>query len=210
MRKNLYGISAFVLAFGILSVSVLRSSSVAPAYGYSAPVNSPVPSPTPIPDIDYLIPYPGKILPDNALWYAKVVRDRMQYYFAGDILKKADLALLYSDKRLAASKNLFEKSKPDLATTVLTKGEKYLEIAVRDEELARKAGVDTGDFLIKIATASLKHQEVIKEEILPMAPEDLKPVVVKAADYAKNTYKNSRDVLNSLGKEAPKDPINWQ
>lgn len=210
MRKYLYGISAFVLAFVILSVSVLRCSSVSPAYGYSTPSPTTVTVPTPTPAVNYILPYPGGILPDNWLWYFKAIRDRFQYTITTDPLKKADLALLFSDKRLGASLTLFENKKPDIAATTLSKGEKYLEEAVADEALARKAGLNTNDFLIKLANASLRHRQIIEEDIMPLSPEDIKPEVVKAEDYSKNTYKISRDILSSKGITAPKDPFNGQ
>jgi hypothetical protein len=212
MRKYLYGLTAFVLAFVILSVSVLRSASLSPAYGYSSPspIAKTAPSPTPIPTINYFLPYPGGILPDNWLWYCKATRDRMQYLVTGDPLRKADLNLLYSDKRLGASLTLFENKKPDIAATTLVKGEKYLEEAVKDEETARKAGINTNDFLVKLANASLKHRQIIEEKIIPLAPEDIKPEIVKAEDHSKNTYKVCRDLLNSAGIAPPKDPFNGQ
>jgi hypothetical protein len=212
MRKYLYGLVAFVLAFVILSVSVLRSCSVTSAYGYTAPTPTATVNPTPTPTIviDYVLPYPGGILPDNLLWYFKAARDKFQYLIATDPLKKADLALLYSDKRLGASETLFEEKKPDIAATTLTKGEKYLEEAASDEAIARKAGINTNDFLVKLANASLKHRQIIEEQILPLAPEDIKPGIVQAEDYAKNIYKTCRDILSSKGIAAPKDPFNGQ
>lgn len=208
--KSLYGVIAFVLAFAVLSVSVLRIASVAPAYGFSATPLPFAPIPTPMPEILYGLPFPGKILPDNWLWYFKAIRDRFQYKITTDKLKKAELSLLYSDKRLGASLTLMENKKPDLGVSVLTKGEKYLDIARSDEEIARRAGIDTHDFLIKLATASLKHRQIIEEKIMPLTPEDLKPDVVKAEDYAKNAYKSCRDSLNSTGIACPKDPFNGQ
>jgi hypothetical protein len=211
MRKYLYGISAFVLAFVILSVSVLRSAAVAPAYGFSAtPIPVPLSTATPMAEIVYPLPYPGKILPDNWLWYFKAARDKIQYTVTTDALKKADLALLYSDKRLGASLTLFENKKPDLAVSVLTKGEKYLEIAAKDEMIARNKGIDTHDFLTRFATASLRHRQIIEEKIIPLTPEDLRPEVIKAVDHAKNSYKSCRDGLNSRGIDCPKDPFNGQ
>ena len=167
-------------------------------------------APSPTPAIDYTLPYPGGIHPDNWFWYFKVIRDRLQYMITRDPLKKADLALLFSDKRLSSSQILFENGKPDLAVSTLTKGEKYLEQAVADEAMARSVGVNTGDFLTKLANASLRHRQVIEEKIIPLSPEDIKPVVTKAEDYAKNTYKSSRDALNSKGIAVPKDPFNGQ
>ncbi|HKB88702.1 MAG TPA: DUF5667 domain-containing protein [Patescibacteria group bacterium] len=208
MRKYLYGVASFVLAFVILSVSVVRSAAV--SYGYSAPTPTTKIVPTPTPTINYFLPYPGKILPDNWLWYFKAIRDKSQYLITTDPLKKADLALLYSDKRLGGSVTLFENKKPDIAASTLTKGEKYLEEAVKDEEIAKDRGINTNDFLIKLANASLRHRQVIEEQILPLTPEDMKPVVIKSEDYAKNVYKTCRDALNSASITLPKDPFNGQ
>lgn len=208
--KYLYGVTAFVLAFAILSVSVLRSVIVTTAYGYSA---TPVPVsliPTPLPEVIYPLPYPGKILPDNWLWYLKAIRDQIQYSVTTDPLKKADLALLYADKRLGASLTLLQNKKPDLAVSVLSKGEKYLEIATTDAGKAKSVGLNTTDFLTKLATSSLRHRQIIEEQIMPLTPEDLKPSVVKSEDYSKNTYKSCRDSLSSTATVVPKDPFNGQ
>jgi hypothetical protein len=207
IRKYLYGVAAFVLAFAILTVSVLKSSSVKPAYGFSSPIPSELKTPPPKAEITYDLPYPGRILPDNSFWYFKAGRDRVQYLATGDELKKAELTLLYSDKRLAAAQKLLDNKKPDLAVSTLTKGEKYLEMALRNEQLAREKGVNTDEFLQKLATAALKHRELIEFELMPLTPEDLKPEVVKAMDYSKNTYKNCRDILNGRGVLPPNDPF---
>jgi len=205
--KYLYGLFAFALAFVILSVSFLKSCSITSAYGYTTP--SPTVSNS-TSTIDYVLPYPGSILPDNWLWYFKAARDRFQYTISTDPLKKADLALLYSDKRLGASLTLFEDKKPDIAASTLTKGEKYLEEAAIDEALARKTGLNTNDFLIKLTNASLKHRQVIEGSIIPLTPDDIKPGVIKTEDYSKDTYKACREALNSKGITAPKDPFNGQ
>jgi hypothetical protein len=210
MRKYLYGVSAFVLAFVILSVSFLKSCSITSAYGYTTPSSTSRNTLALASSINYVLPYSGSVLPDSWLWYFKAARDGFQYTITINPLKKADLALLYSDKRLGASLVLFENKKPDLAATTLTKGEKYLEIAAEDEALARKAGVNTDVFLIKLANASLKHRQVIEEKIIPLTPDDIKPGVIKTEDYSKNTYKACRDVLSSKGITAPKDPFNGQ
>jgi hypothetical protein len=208
MRKYLYGASAFGFGFLVLVVSFLRSASIAPAYGFSMTPTPKADLVTPSLQVVYGLPYPGKILPDNVLWYLKATRDKLQYMITRDSLKKADLALLFADKRLGASLILLENQKPDLAVSTLTKGEKYLEMAARDEARARTQGINTSEFLTKLATASLSHRQTIEEKMMPMAPEDLKPEIVKALDYSKNTYKSSRDNLNTKGLTAPIDPFN--
>jgi len=205
MRKYLYGFVVFALAFGILSVSVLRSASISYVFAVSSPTPTPV-SVTKITKVDYQFPYPGSIMPDNILWSLKAGRDKLWYFITFNHSKKADIALLFSDKRLQLARTLFENKKPDIALSTLTKGEKYLEIAAAEEGIARAKGEDTSIFLTKLATSALKHREVI-EEMLAIAPEDAKPEMIKIEDYSKNAYKAARDALNSKGISSVKDPF---
>ena len=211
MRKYLYGLAAFVLAFAILSVTVLRCCSVVSfaSNNYTLTPSS-SPTPTPMPQVLYNLAYPGSILPDNWLWYLKAIRDRIQYLVTTNPLKKAELGLLYSDKRLAASLTLFQEKKPDVAVSTLEKGEKYLDQSYSDAAKAKKEGINTSDFLTKLATSALKHRQIIEEQIMPLAPEDVRPEIVKTEDSSKNLYKLCKSELESMGIAAPKDPFNGQ
>jgi hypothetical protein len=204
IRKYLLGLSVLVFAFAILSISILESSSV--SYSFTSPTPPSSVLGAAIPQVDYQLPFPGGILPDNPLWGVKVLRDKVWYFITSSPLKRAELALLFADKRLVSSRILFENKKPDIAVSTFTKGEKYLEIAANQEKEARAKGFDTSAFLVKLATAALKHREVA-EASLSLVPEDGKPVVVKTEDYAKNIYKETRDALNSKGTTPPKDPF---
>ena len=81
-------------------------------------------------NIDYLLAYQGKIGPDSSLWYLKVLRDKSWYFFTFDAERKAELNLLFSDKRLNSALELFKENRPELGYVTLTKAEKYLESAV--------------------------------------------------------------------------------
>lgn len=207
LRKIALVLSAVSFAFLVLVVSILRCSAVS----YSASAS---PSPTPPTDssqedkieINYLLPYPGKILPDSPFWYAKALRDKIWFLVTSNPTRKAELLVLFADKRLLSSKILFEKDKPAIALSTLTKAEKYLEKALLLEKKNRGKGVETKEFLLRLANASLKHRQVI-EEILTIAPEDTRPQVIKVGDYAKNVFKESRDALQSLGVPAPENPF---
>ena len=207
LKKIAVVLSTFLLALVILSASILHSSNTK-TYVFSA-----APSPTPEGGsenkeikIDYIFPYPGKIYPDSPLWFIKALRDKLWYGVTTSTSRKAELLLLFADKRLLAAKTLFEKDKPSLAVTTLTKAEKYLEQAVQMEEKNRQVGMETKEFLARLANASLAHWRVI-EEILDAAPEDARPEVIKVEDYAKNAYKETRDTLQSQGIAPPKNPI---
>jgi hypothetical protein len=204
MKKFLLGLGVFVVAFAILSVSILESSSI--SYSFKSPLPSPQDKDANISEINYVLPNAGSVLPDSPLWNLKALRDRVWYLITPSPLKRAELALLFSDKRLAAAKTLIENKKINIAISTLTKGEKYLEIAVSEENIAKSQGYDTTGFLNKLALASLKHREII-DNLLPLIPEDGKPLVIKTENYSKDAYKAARDGLNSKGILPPKDPF---
>lgn len=56
----------------------------------------------------YNLPYPG-ILPDNPLYFIKAIRDQFLILGTRDNIKKAQLYLLYSDKRFAMAISLVKK-----------------------------------------------------------------------------------------------------
>ena len=206
MLKNflLFSVS-FSLASLILVISIFRLAQV--NYVFSqVPTPSPV-SNSKIVSIDYLMPYPGSIKPDNFFWPLKALRDKTWLTVTINPLKKADLELLIADKRVQDAKTLFENNKADLGMSVLTKGEKYLELAQKDERKAKGQGMDTKDFLKKYIMATLKHREIL-DSLLNIAPEDAKPLIVKAQDYSKKLYNEARDSLNEAGAPVPQNPFN--
>lgn len=188
-----------LIAFAILSISFLRIAT--PTYTYSPMVLSEKVENEVIPDkVDYQLAYQGKIGPDNPLWYAKAVRDRARYMLALNPTKKAELNLLYADKRLNSSIELFKNNKPDLGLITLTKAEKYLESA----ELQM---TDDNELYKKIGLSSLKHREVIENEILPITPEDLRPQVIKTLNYSKEVYIKVKEHMLSKGMVPPSNPF---
>lgn len=185
-----------VIALAILSVSLLKCATVNHAYSPIV-LSQKVESNKPL-TVDYLLAYPGKIGPDNTLWYAKVMRDKLWYFFTFNKDKKLELNLLFADKRLNSALILFQNKKPDLGLSTLTKAEKYLEMAV-------PKNADNPEYLRKLALASLKHREVIETQILSLSPEDIAPQVNRVNDYSKETYKKARDLMYSKGLVPPED-----
>lgn len=123
---------------------------------------------TPDNKIVYQLPYPG-ILPDHPLYVLKVTRDRIQAFLTRDNLKKAQLYLLYSDKRLAMAQDLEKKGKTSLAISTLSKGEKYFlkipELLIQ----AKQQGTSPSAELIEtIKVSNQKHKEVIGEMLQNM------------------------------------------
>ncbi len=195
----------FLTASGILAVSVFRSASV--RYAFS---QSPSPSPGVIKaedvEVDYELPYPGRILPDHPLWPLKALRDRLWLMVVTNPTKKAEIKLLFADKRVTAARILFERDKSELGLSTLTKAEKYLEEAFDQGKLAQAKKAEMGTFFENLAMSALKHRQVI-EDIIILSPEDAKPTVIKTRDYPERIFDETRGVLGEMGKEAPQNPF---
>lgn len=197
--------STLAFAFLILAISVFNScnprvfsASVQPAVR-AAEVKAEDAT-------DYVFVYPGGVLPDSPFWYLKAFRDRVWLTVTTNPMKKAELSVLFADKRLMGAKKLFADNKPQLALSTLTKAEKYLENASAIEAKERKIGTDTKSFLMTLAKASLAHIGEMKK-MLNLAPDDIKPGIVKAEDYAAEVYRQCQDALQSQGIVAPKNPF---
>lgn len=211
LKRSVSILVTFLFALLILFVSIFKSARV----GYTFNDDVAVKGDTPLvlgenvaAQIEYELPYPGKILPDNSLWFLKAMRDKVWLVLTTDDSRRAELFLLFADKRLGSAKSLFEKGEPELGFSTLSKGEKYLESAAKELESNNKKGINSAKFARDLSTASLKHNEIINE-IRELAPEDAKPKVTEVSDYAENAYKTARDVLRSQGVEAPVSPFDW-
>lgn len=199
IKGKIVGISTTILvAFTILTVSVLRSAT--DKYAYSPMVLSEKVETKKFQSVDYILAYQGKINVDSPLWYVKVIRDKAWYTLTFDSSKKSELNLLFSDKRLNSSLELFKNNKPDLGITTLMKAEKYLEKSLPETG-------DDGEYLTKLNLAALKHREVIEYEILPLTPEDLRPAVIKTEDYSKEIYKKTRESMILKGLVPAQNPF---
>ncbi len=152
MRKVLFPLFLLFCIVFPLQISFAQSGSG---------TQSAMPSPTPVAS-QYALPYPG-LLPDNPLYFIKVIRDDLVGFFISDPLRKASFYLLQSDKRLAASSSLGKELKRNdgLILTTLSKSTNYLNQAVGSLRDARQAGEDINSAASLMQDAITKHISVI-------------------------------------------------
>ena len=202
-----YSLTLFA-AFSILFISVLRTASVKYELTTPLPIQDISSSEDDI-DINYYLPYSGRIHPDSLLWSLKVLRDRVWLGVITEPTRKIELKLLFADKRLGSSEILFRKGKIEEGLSTLVKAEKYLEDASISEELIRREGVDTTDLLFRLSNSSLKHYQVM-EKIIEIVPEDIKPLVEEIQEFPKKSFERGRNGLLEKGKTPPENPFDWQ
>ena len=189
-----------VFAMGILGASIWRTSAQSVSESYKLTTAESEEATESVQgqateaakeEVNYSLAYPG-ILPDHLLYPLKMVRDRIMLFLTTDPLKKAELYLLFADKRLEAGRMLIEKDKLDLGLETLTKAEKYLEQAVDQEKVAQQAGKKTEDFLNRLSLATRKHEQVMLgfEEKMTITA---RPVYERVLQYAREGQQRVRE-----------------
>lgn len=198
LRRAAIGFAFLVFGFAILITSILRTAL--PNYAFSESAGKETSTPF-VSNALYYLPYPG-VLPDHFLWGPKAFRDKLWLALTRDTMKRAELMLLFADKRVGMAKVLIEGGKPELGVSTAKRGEQYLEEAFNEQEKARATGADTSSFADKLARASLKHREVL-EGVVGRLPEDAKPVVNQIIDIPKKVYEKAVQQLNEKGRPVP-------
>jgi hypothetical protein len=166
MKKIFLGV---VFGFGLLFLL----SQMTIAFVQSSPKPSPLEASAAAQKVDYILVYPG-ILPDHPLYSLKMIRDRILEFLTRDTIKRAELFVLFADKRLGAARALIEGGKADLGATTIAKAEIYLERAIDQASLAKQEKKEMGDLFDKLEKSQKKHIEVI-EELLIKAPDSAQP-----------------------------------
>lgn len=118
----------------------------------------------------YELPYPG-ILPDHPLYFFKVVRDGIWAFSTRENLKKAEIYILFSDKRAKMAQSLNKKGKIDLAISTMSKGEKYfIKIPKLLKDYKSQGGALKQETIDRVRSSNNKHEEII-QELLKSSPE---------------------------------------
>lgn len=172
----------FIFLFAFVGVSFAFS-----------PSPSATPNATPAVSVDYVLPYPG-ILPDNALYKIKMVRDRIGSLLIRDDLRQAEYLLKMGDKRISASKYLSDYGNCSLASQTASKAEIYLLRSVEEAGKAKNIGVNVSAFLGTLSKATLKHVELL-EQMMVKAPDGPKQSLEKSIILANDVYKRTQDLL---------------
>lgn len=175
LKKITAILTVLIFAVGVLFISIgktadgIKPSFAAASLEFSVPQPLEI-TPSPKPKPNYYLVYPG-ILPDNPFYKFKMVRDRIWLLLTIDPLKKAELYLLFADKRIGAGKVLVEGNKVSLGISTLIKGEKYFEKAVIAADEAKKKGKDIKSLSDKLKSAPLKYEEILSDLFEKVSPE---------------------------------------
>lgn len=207
LRKIMISSAVFIFSLGILFTSVLRTAAV--KYETNGVRSGEVLADSDY-KIDYSLAYPGKILPDNFFWPLKALRDKVWLLITTDDLKKVELRILFADKRVGGAEILVNAGKNEVALSTLTKAEKYLEEASLTEESLRLAGkAYSGDLLLRLANASLKHYQILKE-LEDKVPDDMSVIVISSEQIPIKSYEKARNALLEKGITPPINPFVWE
>lgn len=111
--------------------------------------------------VKYELPYPG-LMNDNPLYILKTIRDNVLEFSTRDNIKKAQLRILFSDKRVRAAELLQKSGHEEQVVAELQTSQKYFKKAVQDVIASKQQGVSASAELInKMKLSNLKHREVM-------------------------------------------------
>ena len=126
------------------------------------------------PEVIYPLPYPG-LLTDNPLYPLKEWRDSILIFTTRDNVKKAQLYLHLSDKRMATALQLAEKGKEQLSKRELTNAENYfLKIPPLLIDAKKQGSGLSEDFVTKLRQSNVKHKEVITDVMKDLNQAEIK------------------------------------
>ena len=152
-----------VLSLIAFFIAMFLPLVIANAQVASSASKTPLPIPNTKGSSDYQLPYPG-MLPDNPLYFLKVIRDNLTSFFISKPLAKADFDLLQSDKDVAASYLLItrEQGKGELALQTFSQSQNYFSDAVTQARNAKKQGYSIADISKKLQQAQQKHVQMLQ------------------------------------------------
>ncbi len=177
----------FIFAFSLFLFAT-QVNAVTPS-GKTITVPVPVVAVT---KIDYTLPYPG-LLPDSSLYFVKQIRDKALEYLITDPVRKIEFYLLQSDKRLAMGMALMEKGSAALEETTVSKGEKYMGLAVALLAKTKSTGMPVpAEVVDRLSTAIGKHIEVLND------------LIAKASGSVKSGLEGSLTLLTDLQQQVAK------
>jgi hypothetical protein len=156
-------------------------------------------------EVDYVLPYPG-ILPDNKLYFLKMLRDKIWGLLIFDEAKKIDWLVLMGDKRLAAGKVLIDTGKVNLGVSTILKGEKYMSEAMEKAEIVKEKNVNIYDQLEKLRKALLKHREILGEEIEKIRGEE-RESLEKLVSPLEENYQKANQLLGREEEQVEEEKV---
>jgi hypothetical protein len=142
--------------------------------------------------IEYNLPYSG-ILPDNQLYFVKVMRDNLLDFLTRDFLKKAELNLLFADKKIVMAQELAKKNKWSMVKKTISEAESHYQKIINALTTSKKQGTTaSGDFILKVKLSNEKHREII-ENLLKLAPSS-------DATYFEQILQTNKQISQKLAK----------
>ena len=116
-------------------------------------------------DVVYDLPFPG-ILPDHPLYILKVARDKTKLFFTRDSIKKINLLLLYSDKKINMAQPLSDRGRWDRSSRIAFEAEEDFGKMIDVMNVSKKQGASaTADFIKKAKVSNQKHKHIIESLI---------------------------------------------
>lgn len=140
---------------------------------------------------------PAGITPDSWMYRFKRVYEWMDLFFTFDDLKRAEKHLKYAELRLAETKEMIEKGKPEFVDQLVEEYEADLE---RANLISRLAYRNVTELTELIAVSTSIHTDLL-EELLEKTPVQARPAIQRAIISSKRGNMKALEVLEEIRPE---------
>lgn len=146
---------------------------------------------------------PGKVYGDK-LYGVEMIVERIQLFFAGRGVTKANLHIYFADERLSEASYLADNERFADAEQTLIRYEQHIQLANNEIEKANSLGLDTSQAIATSENTLNKHV-VVLESILDKLPESSHNNIAFVIDRAKERVKQQqiRKELKEKGIDFP-------
>ncbi len=138
-------------------------------------------------------------LPGDILYPVKLSTEQVRQVLATNDTAKAELYLTFANSRVEEVTALVERGRPEKADIAVNGYDKAIAMAIEKMEKASDKGLGIADTSEEVASATLKHLEVL-EGLLETVPDEAKPAIEKAIEVS---AKGQENALRALAGENP-------
>jgi len=150
------------------------------------------------PSFERELPTAG-VTPDSWIYGFKKLLESIDLFFTFDDVAKAEKHLKYAELRLAETKEMVERGKPEFVDDLIEEYEGNLEKANEILKIAQQVGKNVAKVTELVAVATSIHEDVLKN-VLEKVPEQAKPAIQRAITSSK---RGNEEALNILEKVQP-------
>lgn len=150
--------------------------------------------------------YTPKLLPDNPFYFLKGIKEKIELFLAQSPEAKAEKYAELATRRVAETKQLINKGKPEFVERLMEKHKEHLGKAEEKIEEAKEKGRDVERILAIVAEAASIHQAVLIE-VYEKVPEQAQEAIEHAIEVSNKGQEKALEAISKEKREKLKERL---